>query len=204
MKRWTAILGKAGIVFIHAGLILLLFSFISQLLTFGSNGSGSLSQGEIKTAGSSLQLCPLQELDVTVAVEEGGFLTVYLLETDNDFYYNALRLDWTDNSTAFQEFLTDHPDQIIWEDRVENRYYNRGLFSTRFMDATVVFYNPTQEIAYFNYKRDVNLLGPVDTTRTIALYATPLGILLALPWQINVWNKKKHKNSVFEPANNIC
>ena len=69
------------------------------------------------------------------------------------------------------------------------------------MDATAVFYNPTQEIAYLNYKRDVNLLGPVDTTRTMALYATPLGILLALPWQVNVWNKKKHtKNNVFEPA----
>lgn len=193
MKRWTTILGKAGIVLIHVGLILLLLSFISQLLTFGSNGSGSLSQGEIKTAGGSLQLCPLQELDVTVTVEEGGFLTVYLLETNNDFYYNTPRLDWTDNSTAFQEFLTEHPDRIRWEDQVENGHYNRGFFSTRFMDATAVFYNPTQEIAYLNYKRDVNLLGQVDTTRTMALYAIPLGVLLALPWQVNLWKQRKHK-----------
>jgi hypothetical protein len=192
MKNWITILGKAGIVLVHIGLILLLFSFISQGMG-GCNGSGSLFQGEIRTVGRLLELCPLQELEVAATVEEGGFIIGYLLETNCNFSYNTLRLDWTDNATAFQEFLMEYPDLVIWEEQIENGQYSKGFFSTRFIDATVVFYNPKQEIAYLTYEVDVNFLGPVDTTRNMALCAIPLGVLLALSRQLNMWKQRKHK-----------
>ncbi|MFA5364851.1 MAG: hypothetical protein WC325_06690 [Candidatus Bathyarchaeia archaeon] len=195
MKRWTTRLGKTGIVLLHVGLVLLLLSFISHVVMGYCSGSGSLFQGQIKTAGHSFQLCPLlQELEVTAtAFEKGGSLTVYLLETDNDFSYNTMMLNWTDNSTAFQEFLREHPDKILWEDQIENGFYKRSFVATKSMNVTAVLYNPQPEMVTITYKINESIIGHTDATRTMSFCATPLGVLFVLPWQLDLWKQRKHK-----------
>jgi len=191
MKFWKTA-KKGGIVLLYAGLVLLLFSFISQLPTRRSNGGGSLSQGESKTVGSSMQLLPFQKMEVTATVEDGGVLTVYLLETDNTFP-SSNKTNWTSNSTALQEFLEQNPERIIWEDQIENGRYERSYFTAGFMDAVVVFYNPASEIAHLQYEGSVRFFGSTDETRCIGACATPLGVLLVLPWQVSQWKQRKNK-----------
>jgi hypothetical protein len=96
--------------------------------------------------------------------------------------------------TDLQEFLEEHPDQIVWEDQVENGNYKRSYFPTRAMNATVVFCNPKSEIAYLDYKVTLQIsLGPADQVRSIAACTTPLGALMVLPWQVNLRKQRKHK-----------
>jgi len=191
MKFWR-IARKGGIVLLYAGLFLLLFSFISQLQMSRSSGGGSLFQGESKTAGSSRQLLPFQEMEVTATVEDGGVLTVYLLETDNAFP-SSNKTNWTSNSTALQEFLEQNPDRIIWEDQIENGHYERSYFTARFMNAVVVFYNPASEIAYLQYEGSLRFFGSTDESRCVGACTTPLGTLLVLPWQVSQWKQRKNK-----------
>jgi hypothetical protein len=182
----------AGIILLYAGLLLLLVSFISQLQVSRSKGSGSLLKGESRTALRSLELLPFQEMKVTATVEEGGALTVYLLETNNIFA-SSNETNCTSNSTALQEFLEQNPDRIIWKDQIENGEYERSYFSTRFMNAVVVFHNPTSEIAHLHYEEGLKFFGSTDETRYVAVCATPLGALLILPWQVNQWKQRKKK-----------
>jgi hypothetical protein len=191
MRFWK-IARKGGLVLLYAGLLFLLISFISQLQISRSRGSGSLYQGESKTAVCSWQLLPFQEMEVAATVEDGGVLTVYLLEADNIFA-SSNKTSWTSNSTALQEFLEQNPDRIIWEDQIENGHYERSYFSTRIMNAIVVFYNPASEIAYLQYEGSVRLFGSTDETRCIGACTTPLGVLLVLPWQVNQWKQRKDK-----------
>ena len=190
--KFQKIAQKAGIVLLYAGLLLLLVSFISQIQISHSSGSGSLYQGESKTAVRSLQLSPLQEMEVTSTVEDGKVLTVYLLETDNIFA-SSNKTTWASNSTALQEFLEQNPDRIICEDQIEDGHYERSFFSTRFMNAVVVFYNPASEITCLQYEGSSRFFGSTDETRSIAVCTTPLGALLVLPWQISQWKQRKNK-----------
>ncbi|PVX23196.1 MAG: hypothetical protein CW716_12690 [Candidatus Bathyarchaeum sp.] len=190
--KFRKVAKKAGIVLLYVGLLLLLVSFISQLQVNRSSGGGSLLKGESRTALRSLELCPFQEMEVTAKVEEGGVLTVYLLETDNIFA-SSNETSWTSNSTALQEFLEQNPDRIIWKDQIENGEYERSYFSTKFMNAVVVFHNPTSEIAHLQYEGELKFFGSTDETRYVAVCATPLGALLILPWQVNQWKQRKKK-----------
>jgi hypothetical protein len=191
MKFWK-VARKGGIVLLYAGLVLLLFSFVSQLQINRCSVGGSLFEGESKTAVSLWRLLPFQEMEVTAIVEDGGVLTVYLLETDNTFP-SSNKTDWKSNSTALQEFLEQNPERIVWEDQIENGHYERSYFATRCMDAVVVFYNPASQVAHFQYEGSSSFFGSTDETRCIGACATPLGLLLVLPWQVNSWKQRKNK-----------
>ena len=192
MKRWTTVLGRVGTVLIAISLALLLVSLIPQLPLSTARGGTYLSQDQFSIVFNPGDLTPQQEVQVAVTVE--GTLRVYLLEISVEFQFVNGTFDYDFNLTDLQKLLAEHPDQIIWEREVENSYYKRNYIPTRVTNATVVFYNPSSESAYVEY--DVALkssLAPGDKVRTIAYCAAPIGIILAMPWFLNVWKQRKQK-----------
>ena len=194
MKRWTTVLGRGGTVLIAISLAFLLVSIIPQIQMYSSEGSGPLSQGRIEFVFHQQNLNPQQEVQVAVTVE--GNLTVYLLEISAKLEFTPTTgFSYNFNVTDLQEILQEHRDLIIWEDPVENGDYERSYAPTRVMNATVVVYNPPDsESAYLEY--DVALkssVAPGDKVRTIAYFAAPIGIVLAIPWLLNVWKQRKQK-----------
>jgi len=193
MKRWTTVLGRVGTVLIAISLALLLVSLIPQIQMSRREGSGPLSPGGIRIVFNQQYLNPQQEVQVAVTVE--GTLTVYLLEMNVEFQFVNGTFDYRFNVTDLQELLQEHPDRVIWEREVENGDYEWSYIPTRVMNATIVFYNPSDsETAYVEY--DVALkssLAPRDKVRTIAYFAAPTGIILATPWFLNVWKQRKQK-----------
>ena len=193
MKRWTTVLGRVGTVLIAISLALLLVSLIPQLQLGTTEGSMPISPEQVQIAFNSQNLNPQQEVQVAVTVE--GTLKVYLLEVSVELQFVNGTFGYDFNLIDLQELLSDHPDQIIWEDQVENENYERNYFPTRVMNATVVFYNPSSsETAIIEY--DIALessLAPGDKVQTIAYFAAPIGIILAIPWLLNVWKQRKNK-----------
>jgi len=192
MKRWTTVLGRVGTVLIAISLALLLVSLIPQLQLSTAKGSMPIPPEQVQIAFNSQNLNPQQEVQVAVTVE--GTLTVYLLEISIELQFANGTFDYGFNSTDLQEFLSEHPDRIIWEPEVENGDYKRSYTPTRVMNAAVVFYNPSSETAYVEY--DIALessLAPGDKVRTIVYFAAPIGLVLAIPWFLNVWKQRKQK-----------
>jgi len=194
MKRWTTVLGRGGTVLIAISLGFLLVSIIPQIQMSRHEGSGPLSPGRIRFVFHQQNLNPQQEVQVAVTVE--GNLTVYLLEISAKLEFTPTTgFSYNFNVTDLQEVLQEHPEQIIWEHEVENGDYERSYTPTRVMNATVVVYNPPDsESAYLEYNVALkSSLAPGDKVRTIVYFAAPIGLILAMPWFLNVWKQRKQK-----------
>jgi hypothetical protein len=192
VKRWTTILGRGGTTLIAISLALLLVSIIPQPQLSSTEGRTPLLPDQLSIVFTPGALTPQQELQLAVTVE--GTLKVYLLEISVEFRLGEGIFELGFNLTDLQELEEEHPDKIIWEDPVENSDYERSFTPTRVMNATVVFYNPSSEIAIAEY--DIALkssLAPGEKVQTIAYWAAPIGIILASPWLLNIWKQRKHK-----------
>jgi len=141
-------------------------------------------------------LNPQQELEVAVTAD--GPLTVYLLEINIELEFSPnTGFVQRFNETDLQQILQENRDLIIWEDTVENGDYRRSYTPTRIMNATAVLYNqPDSESVYVEH--DVALkssLAPGDKVRTIAYFAVPIGVILMIPWLVNMWKERKQSQT---------
>jgi hypothetical protein len=189
MKRWATVLGRVGTVLVAISLALLLVSIIPQIQMFHSEGAGPLLPGGIRVVFNQPNLTPQEEVELAVTVE--GKATVYLLEMNLELQMANGTFDYAFDVTDLQE----NPDLIIWEHEVENEEYTRSYTPTRLMNITSVVYNkPDSETAYFQYELTVtSALAPKEKVLTIAYFAAPIGIILAIPWLLNFWKQRKTK-----------
>jgi len=192
VKRWTTILGRGGTTLIAISLALLLVSLIPSIQMSSSEGSGRLPPEGIMILFHQQNLNPQQELEVAVTVE--GTLTVYLLELNIELEFNPeTGFVQRFNSTDLQQILQENRDLIIWEHEVENGDYKRSYTPTRILNATLIVYNPSDsENAYLDHSVSLqSSLAPGDKVRTIAYWAAPIGVILAIPWLVNIWKERK-------------
>ena len=190
MNLWKKAV-KGGVILLYIGLLLLLISFISQIRIKRSIESGPLFEGEYKAEMRPCELWPFQELKMNVT-KIGGGLTVYLLETDTVFPSSNIT-SWASNSTALQPFLKENPEKILLEDQIGDENYTQSYFFTRFINTVVVLYNPNSETVHLLYEGTLRFFGSTDETRSIAVCATPLGVVLSVPWWAGQWMERKDK-----------
>ena len=192
MKRWTNILGRGGTTLITISLALLLVSLIPQLESSSSSGSMNIGSGQFSIMFSPGTITPQQEVQVAVTVE--GTLNVYLFEIDAGLQFINDTFDFGFNLTDLQELLDKHPEQIIWQHEVENSHYERNYNPSKLINATVVVYNQGSESARIEYDMSLkSSLAPGDKVRTIAYFAAPVGVIMALPWLLDMWKQRKQK-----------
>jgi hypothetical protein len=139
-------------------------------------------------------LNPQHEMEIKVTVE--ATVTIYLLELDPEVTFNPDTVfDYNFNSTDLEKLVDEQSDKVIWQHEVENGDYTWSYSPTRVMNATVVAYNqPDAERAHLD--ADVSLhssLAPKEKVRTIAYWVAPVGIILAVPWLVNLWKQRKHE-----------
>jgi hypothetical protein len=192
VKRWINILGRGGTTLIAISLALLLVSLIPQIQMHRSEGGGPLSPGGVRILFNQENLNPQQELDVAVTVE--GTVTVYLLELNIELEFSPdTGFTQRFNSTDLQQILQENRDLIIWEDPIENGDYKRSYTPTRVMNTTLIIYNPSDsESVYLEHHVALkSSLAPGDKVRTIAYFAAPIGVILMIPWLVNMWKERK-------------
>ena len=194
MKRWITILGRGGTTLVAVSLALLLVSVVPQLQYSSDGGNTTFSPEQIEVMFTTTEFTPQQELEVTVTVE--GALKVYLLDMSVQFqFFNGG--GYAFELSELQEFLENHSEGIIWEYDIENGTFSRTYTPTRVMNATVIFYNPNPETAQAeHYVSLKSSLAPANKVQNIVIFGAPIGILLALPWLLNLWKQKEHKIDV--------
>lgn len=202
MNRWKTILGRGGTTLIAISLALLLVSIVPQPQFSRTEGSMHLSPEQVRIISSQQDLTPQQELEITVTVE--GPIKIYLLEMIDQVQFvrfGEVEFNFTDIQESMKqqemlvlEILDEQPDKIIWEREVHNGYSSRNYSPTRVINATLVLYNPSSETANVEYSVSLkSSLAPGDKVRNIAYWAAPIGIILALPWLLNLRKQRKHK-----------
>ena len=191
MKRWTTLSGRGGTVLITISLALFLVSLIPQIQLGTSGGRMPVPPEQVYIPEVALTLTPQQGLQVTVTVE--GTLNIYLLEVS----IQELNLEIgtpLSKVTDLQELLDANLDLIIWNHTVNNGSYERNYVPTRVMNATLLFSNPSLDYVTVDY--DITLtsnIAPGDKVRNIAMWTTPIGFILALPWLANLWKQRKQR-----------
>jgi len=192
VNRWKKILGRIGKIVVIVSLVLLLVTVWPKISIRTTEGYWTLSPEQTRIGFNQQHFMQQQELKISVTVHD-DFLKVYLL--DMSVEYNFIKeANNKFNATTLQQFLTEHPDQVLWERDVEKGQYEWRYTTTRIMDATIVFYNPTSENSVVGYKVLVySSLAPGDTVQKLAFCATLIGLILMLPWFLTSWKQRKNK-----------
>jgi hypothetical protein len=192
VKRWINILGRGGTTLVAISLALLLVSLIPPIQSSSTKGSGSVRPGQFMVVFSLGTITPQQEVQTAVTVN--GTLKIYLLEIDIQFQFINGNFSYNFNLTDLQELLEEHPEQIKWQHEVVNSHYERNYTPTKLMNATVVAYNQGSETAQLEHDMALkSILAPGDKVRTIAYFAAPIGVIMAIPWFLDVWKQRKKK-----------
>jgi hypothetical protein len=194
MKRWTTILGRSGTTLIAISLALLLVSFVPSISTHTNSGNGGLGPGKMSILLTPHNFNPQQEIVAEFTVE--GTVTLYLVEINIELNFNPnTGFDYNFNSTDLEKLVDEQSDKILWEHEIENEYYKWSYSPTRVMNATLVTYNqPDSENVHYDYETRVQSgLAPKDKVRTIAYWVAPVGVILAVPWLVNLWKQRKNK-----------
>ena len=191
MKRWTIVVGRGGTVLIAVSLALLLVSLIPQINLMTLGGSASVSPGMVQATNSHL-LNPQQGVQIKATVE--GTINLYLLEVSSSQIFPGTGGGmFLANATDLQEFLDANPNLIIWEYNLENETFERSYTPTKVINATLVFHNPSSdEEAKVDFGVTlISTVAPGEKVRNIAYWAAPIGVVLAIPWLVNMWKQRK-------------
>ena len=192
MKRWTIVVGRGGTVLIAVSLALLLVSLIPQinLMTLGGRTPPISPEGVFAT--NSRVLNPQQGVQVNATVE--GTINLYLLEVGSSQIFPGTGGGVLfANATELLDFLDANPDLIIWNYTLEDETFERSYIPTKVANATLVFHNPSSdEEAIVDYELSlISTVAPGEKVRNITYWAAPIGVILAIPWLVNMWKQRK-------------
>jgi hypothetical protein len=195
MKRWTIVVGRGGTTLIAISLALLLVSLIPQINLMTLGGSMTISPGMVQATNSRL-LNPQQGVQIKATVE--GTINLYLLEISSGQIFpgtggGMVLANATDLQEILNAFLDANPSLIIWDYNLEDELFDRSYTPTKVMNATLVFHNPSlDEVATVDYELSlISTVAPGEKVRNIAYWAAPIGIVLAIPWLVNIWKERK-------------
>jgi hypothetical protein len=203
MNRWLLVQGRIGTILISVGLALLLVS-LTPPTTRTSFASGSTiapdtfqpigkNSGPFDIMNATFYsqffstLTPQQEL--IVELNCSGPIEVYLLKIDlNDLMDNFPGTDR--NTTLLEEFLLSNSDLIGWQGNVQEGVVD--YIPTEVINATLIFSNPSPNRISIDYTgRILSLFAPSEKVKTLAIWAIPIGLVLALPLVLDLRKSKK-------------
>lgn len=152
----------------------------------------SVAPEQVYTTSSQV-LTPQQGFQAKITIE--GTINVYLLEVGSEDPYAERGMLFA-NAAELQEFLEANPNLKIWEYNLEDGYFERYYAPTKVMNATLVFYNPTSDSASVVFEVTLtSSIAPGEKVLNIALWTTPIGLILAIPWLANLWKQRKQSKN---------
>ncbi|UCB59635.1 MAG: hypothetical protein JSW72_05725 [Candidatus Bathyarchaeota archaeon] len=189
MKRWVLLLGRGGTVLLTIGLALLLVSLIPSAQLATSAGSTAIPPEWVQDVDVETILTPQQGLQI--AIVANGTLDVYILEVSSHVLYEWVGDDFL-NVSNFEEFLEANPSSIGWHGEVRNGTITHEYVPTKVTNATLVFSNPSSEWVPVDFEvSKTSRIAPGMKVRNLAQWAIPIGVVLALPWFVQMWKKRR-------------
>ena len=95
------------------------------------------------------------------------------------------------NVTDLEEFLEANPSSIGWYGEVHNGSITHEYVPTKITNATLIFSNPTSEYVPTDYAVSItSRIAPGTKVQNLALWAIPIGVVLSLPWLIEMWKRR--------------
>jgi hypothetical protein len=200
------ILGRGGTVLIAVSIALLLVSLLPPARIGGANNPTRLTPDTFSPlrvlpppflSFYDAQLSPQRELEMELSATSPA--KVYLLTTEALTVMNWIseqkQIDGMDyNLTSLNDFLETHPDLIGWQSEVDREEIQHTYSVERITNATIMLANPTSEnVTVMCELRLMNSLAPSEKVRTLAYFAAPIGIVMAIPWLLDIWKQRKKK-----------
>ena len=202
MKRWLLVLGRGGTVLIAVGLALLLVSQIPSATMSNFMGSYFVAPDTFEPLG--VNSGPFADMNITFYPQFFSTLTpqqelkVELNSSDSIqvFLLKISMMDLMDNFSGtehtvklFEEFLQDNPDVIGWQGEILEGVVD--YIPTEVINVTMIFSNPSSNNILIDYSGSIlSLLAPTEKVRTLAIWAIPIGFVLALPWLLDLRKSK--------------
>jgi len=196
MKRWAILLGRCGTVLLSIGLAMLLVSFIPSAQTSTTERAFFLYPNEWRGNDEGI-LTPQQSL--RFSVDTNGTLKVYVLEVNFGTVWQWINerhpgMGIYSNVTFFEEFLAANPEPIAWQYEIPNGRIEYEYVPTKITNTTVFFSNPTLNSDWVQYSAFLSaVVAPRGKVRTLAEWAMPFGVVLALPWLIS-WLRTRRRS----------
>jgi len=136
-------------------------------------------------------LTPQQELILEINCT--GTIEVYLLKIDlKDLMDNFSGTER--NVNLLEEFLEVNPDLIGWQGEMRKGVVD--YIPTEVINATMIFSNPNPDHQSVDYTgRILRLLAPTEKVKTLAIWAIPIGVVMAFPWLLDLRKSRKRQIS---------
>ena len=207
MKRWKNLLGRGGTVLISISLAFFLVSLIPPQQIGSGDGRTEVPArtfSPLNRAPPFFQplksyydtvLTPQQGVELELTAN--GTITAYILEVNSytmlDWIREQLQGSALDlNVTRLEVFLEAHPDSIGWQHEINKETIKHTYIPTKVTNVTIVYSNPSSENIGVNHSyREKSFVAPGNKVRNIALWTTPIGFILAIPWLASLWKQRK-------------
>jgi hypothetical protein len=209
VKRWTIILGRGGTVLIAISLALLLVSLIPPQQIGSGVGITEVPARTFSPLDRSPPDFPGQlmfyydniltpQRGVEIELTANGTITAYVLEVDTYTMFDWIReqhgLAHDLNVTSLEEFLEAHPNSIGWQKELDEETVEYTYIPTKVTNVTIVYSNPSSEnIGISHSYVEKSFIAPGNKVQNIALWTTPIGLILTIPWVASLWKQRKHK-----------
>ena len=198
MNRWLALTSRTGTTLTAIGLALFLISLLP------SSSSGNSSQ-----IGTDIQAHTFSnEFDQIMSPQQGATLTVtsdtsvdvYLLEVSSSFVYQWIYSNYGtsgkyfyNNLTYLKSFLGNFTQSIAYSQKA-TLSFNYQYTPTKITNATLIVSNPSSFAATIQVNWKVSQqVAPASRVATLADWSIPIGLLLAIPWFIDLYQRRLRK-----------
>ena len=196
MNRWLALISRIGTTVTAIGLALLLISLIP------SSSSGSSSQNVTQIQPNTFseefgQTMSPQE-SVTLTVTSDTSIDVYLVEVSASFLYqwintNAAAKYFYNNATYLKWFLGNFTQSIAYSQKA-TLSFNYQYTPTKITNATLIVSNPSSSPANIQANWKISQqVAPASKVATLADWSIPVGLVLAIPWFIDLYQRRVRK-----------
>ena len=196
MNRWLALISRIGTALVAIGLALLLISLIP------SGNSANSQQSNVSLGPSTYYQMFAQDFvtpqeSVTLTVTSDYSIDVYLLEVSSATLSNWIVLHYgtkyffpSNNVTYFKSFLGNFPQTLAYSQQGIVSF-NHQYIPTKVTNVTVIVTNPTSSMATVQANAMISQqVAPASKVATLADWSIPIGLVLAIPWFIDLYKTK--------------
>jgi hypothetical protein len=197
------VLGRIGLVFIAAGLALVLLSLIPPREVKNSDFMGALIL-QPKTFLIETPFYLSRPFDpqrgLYINARANNSVRAYLLSVGKGFVYEWITSHFLEsqpsasifNLTVLEEFLADHPHSVAWQEEAVDGRIEFRFAPTKLMNLTLIFSNPGVKSAKVSYNgKLLSFIVPNERALNPAKLVIPTGLILALPWLSSMRKRKR-------------
>ncbi len=169
MNRWLALTSRIGTSLTAIGLALLLISLIPSSSSGSSSQIGTQIQAGTYTANLFGQI---------MSPQQSATLTV----TSDKYYDN--------NVTYLKLFLGNFTQSVAYSQKA-TLSFNYQYTPTKITNATLIISDPSSSPANVQTSWKVSQqVAPASRVATLAYWSIPLGLVLAIPWFIDLYQRR--------------